>query len=164
MNWLDIVIVLALVFFALTGLAHGLIVELFQIGGIILGVILAGRYYSQLEPWLSFLGNANGVRIFSFIIIFVVVLMIAYAIGSLLKEAFSLLLLGPLDHLLGLIFGFIKGALVIQLVLIAFAKFPLFDMGLTLADSRLAPYFLNNFPVLLNILPADFEAVKRFFK
>lgn len=163
MNWLDIVIIVVIVWFIFTGLTTGLIREVIQLAGLVVGVLLAGHYYSQVGQWLSFIDSPDAIRIASFLLIFVAVALAAHFLGSILQQMVSLLFLGWLDHLGGGVFGFAKGALICQLVLVAFAKFSVLGMEPAITESRLAPLFLKTFPFLLNLLPQEFEAVKQFF-
>ena len=71
MNWLDIVIVVAIVVPALIGLKIGMIKAALSLAGLIIGVILAGRYYLPLSQRLSFISSASIAEIAAFIIILI---------------------------------------------------------------------------------------------
>ena len=49
MNWLDIVIIVALAISTFLGLKIGIIKALLSLAGLIVGVILAGRYYAPFS-------------------------------------------------------------------------------------------------------------------
>ena len=64
MNWLDIVILVALAIAVLIGLRFGLIKAVLLLVGIIVGVVLAGHYSGPLGERLTFIsspGVAKGV-------------------------------------------------------------------------------------------------------
>ncbi len=77
-------------------------------------------------------------------------------IAIMLKQVAAILLLGWADRLGGALFGLLKGLVVVEALLIAFVTF---DVGLddAIEDSGLASVFLDAIPVLLLILPNEFE-------
>jgi membrane protein required for colicin V production len=162
MNWLDVVIIIGLVWFTFTGLFVGLIREVISLAGLLVGVIIAGRFYPTGASYLSFIENQQIAQVLAFIAIFLVIVILAHVLGSALQRIASALLLGWANHLAGAVFGFVKAALIFEFVVIAFARFPMFGMGAAIDDSFLAPFFLESFPFLLNLLPAEFDAVRQF--
>ena len=78
-----------------------------------------------------------------------------------LRRFAALLLLGPFDHLGGALFGFLKGVLIVEVVLILVTAFPVAaSLQQAINDSVLAPVFLDGLPVMLKLLPGEFsEAV-----
>ena len=72
MNWLDIVIIIFLAITTITGLSKGLIKTIVPLVGVILAVILAGRFYGAVADWLShWLHSVSQANIAGFAIIFV---------------------------------------------------------------------------------------------
>ena len=92
MNWLDIVIIVALVLAVLGGLKNGLIKGVITLAGMIGGIILAGRYYETLGSLLpeSWGGGAN---IAGFVIILVLVLVVAAIVAFLLRNLLKAIML-----------------------------------------------------------------------
>jgi membrane protein required for colicin V production len=162
MNWLDIVIIAGVVWFAFTGLTAGLIREIAAIGGLILGVLVAGRYYSALGEKLVFISDGDVAKIVAFLVIFFAIALAAHLLARLLRGLASLLLLGWADRVGGALFGFGKGFILVEVALIAFAKFPFWGMGEAIDQSRLAPVFLRYLPFLLGLLPSEFDVVREF--
>jgi uncharacterized membrane protein required for colicin V production len=78
----------------------------------------------------------------------------------LLKETASLLMLGTFDHLAGAAFGLAKGVVIIQVLLILFATYPSLGLGDAISESSLSPVFTEDAPILLKVLPAEFDAAK----
>jgi uncharacterized membrane protein required for colicin V production len=74
-----------------------------------------------------------------------------------LKQTASLLMLGTFDHLFGAVFGFVKGMVVVEILLILFVTFPTLDLRNTIDQSMFGPLFLNGIPVLLRVLPVEFD-------
>ncbi len=162
MNWLDIVIVIALVFSAISGFANGLIKSVLSFIGLIVGVVLAGRFYVALSEHLSFISSESAARIVAFIIIFLVVMIIATIVGVILTKVVSTMLLGWLNRLLGLAFGVLIGAVFIGSILAIWVKY----MGPndTIINSPLAKFLVDRFPLVLDLLPSEFNSIRSFFR
>jgi len=48
-----------------------------------------------------------------------------------------------------------------QVLLIVFATYPSLGLGPAISDSALSPLFIERAPILLRILPAEFDAAKQ---
>jgi membrane protein required for colicin V production len=161
MNWLDIVIIVTLVINLLIGLKQGLIVGLLSLLGLVIGVILASNYNHVVASWLTFISNENIASIIAFAIILVAVMIIAFLLARVLKAAVSAIMLGWVDHLAGAVFGLFMGALFWGAVLAAWVKFV--GPGI-IPDSVMGKILLDRFPLILALLPNEFNLIRDFFK
>jgi hypothetical protein len=50
---------------------------------------------------------------------------------------------------------------IIQVLLIVFATYPSLGLGNAIKDSSLSPLFIEKAPILLKVLPAEFDAAKQ---
>lgn len=162
MNWLDIVILVAIGMATLFGLLVGLIGAALALAGIIVGVILAGRYYLPFSHLLSFIPSENVAQTVAFVIILVGVMLVALVVAWLLRRAFSMVKLGWIDHLGGAVFGLALGTIACGAVLAIWVKFA--GAGATITGSVLASILLEHFPIVLGLLPAEFDSVRSFFQ
>ena len=162
MSWLDIVLLVVIAIATLLGLRIGIIKAVLSLAGVIVGVILAGRYYVPLSEQLTFIPHAGAAKIVAFAIILIVVMIIASVAASLLKWAASIVMLGWVNRLGGALFGLVLGAILCGALLATWVKF--LGIGETIADSALARLLLDNFPVVLALLPDEFDAVRSFFQ
>ena len=163
MNWLDIVIVIAIIGFAVLGLSKGIIRMVFSIAGLAVGIVLAGMYYHSLAEILSSEG-ASWAGIAAFAIIVIVTMIVANLIGTLVKKLANLLLLGWVDRVIGLILGGISGGLLCAAALSIVTKyFPGWGMDIV-AQSTMAELVMDKFPMLLGLLPDDFDFISDFFQ
>lgn len=161
MNWLDIVIAVLLAVSIFGGLKQGLIKAALSLAGLIVGVWLASNYYEALGERLTFITNVDIANIVAFIIILVVVMIIANVAAALLKFTAKVALLGWVDRLGGALFGLFMGALFMGALLATIVKFA----GSTLiVDSFLAAVLLDKFPIILGLLPSEFDMVRDFFQ
>ena len=150
MNWLDIGIIVAIAITTLIGLKNGLIKAVLSLAGLIIGVILAGRYYVPLAEQLAFIPQATLAKIAAFAIILIAVMIIAGVLARLLKWAASVMMLGWVNRLGGAVFGLILGALLWGAFLTLWVQ--VFGAGETITNSSLAKLLLS-FPSPLSLLP-----------
>jgi membrane protein required for colicin V production len=161
MNWLDIIILVIIVGSAIGGLFNGFIKTIFSLGGFILGVFLAGRYYTNLGDSLTFISNETAAGILAFIIIFAAVTVIFAILGTIFTKIVSWALLGWINRLLGVVLGAFMGALMISAILAVIIKF---TGSSIISDSAMATFLLNYFPMILGLLPDEFNSIQGFFE
>ena len=162
MNWLDIVILVILVSATFTGLKTGIIKAVLSLAGLIIGVILAGRYYAPLAEQLTFIPQENVAKIAAFALILVGVMVIAGVLANFLKWAVSMVMLGWVNRLGGAAFGLLMGATFCGALLAIWGKF--LGFADTIINSALARVLLDYFPIILALLPEEFGAVRSFFQ
>lgn len=162
MGWLDIVLIAILAFAAFQGFKTGIIKAVISLAGVIVGVILAGRFYTPLAGQLTFVPHEGIAKIIAFAIILVGVMVVAGVVASLMKWATSLVMLGWINHLGGAIFGLMLGATFCGALLATWVKF--IGIGETVTSSALANVLLNYFPLVLGLLPQEFDSVRSFFE
>jgi len=125
MNLLDIFIIVPLVWFAYKGVRRGLVLELASLAGLVLGIYAAIHFSDFTEQFLidSFDAHGKYLYVISFIITLVVVIVVIYLIGKLIEKLLDLVALGFFNKLLGLVFGLLKGALLVSLILFIINSF-----------------------------------------
>ena len=155
MNWRDVVIVATIVAFTVTAYSAGLIREVATLAGMIAGIIIAGLLYDKLASEFSE-GDDVALAV-SFFILFGSVYLIAQICAYVIKKAASLVMLGWLNHIGGAFFGFLKGILVVEVVLLVFAAYPGLGMDGAVDGSALAPLFVEDVDFVLILLPSDFD-------
>jgi len=141
MNVLDWVIVGILVLSVLHAAAQGFVFEFFSLVGTVFGYLLAAWEYPvvarYLAPYVKSDLVAGGA---GFLLIFVAVVILAGIAGRIARWATSSVGLRWFDRLLGGAFGFLRGTLVVMVLVMAMASF--LPSSRALASSRLAQYFL----------------------
>lgn len=161
MNWLDIILILAFLLAAFIGYRRGIIRVVLMLAGLILGVFLAGRFYSSFADRLP-IGNDTAAKVLAFIIIFIAVIAAAFVLAFLLRRTIAALKLGWADNLSGAVFGFIAGAVTCGALLALVAHF--WDIEGTVGQSWIASILLDRVPAVLALLPDEFDSVRAFFE
>ena len=162
MNWLDIVILVIVAIAIFLGLRIGIIKAALSLAGLIIGIILAGRYYVPLSEQLSFIPQAGVAEVVAFTIILIGVMVIAVVLSRLLKWATSAVMLGWVNHLGGAVFGLVLAALLCGALLATWVKF--LGIAEVISESSLAVILLDRFPAVLALLPEEFDAIRSFFQ
>lgn len=162
MNWLDIVLIVAIGLATFIGLRKGIIRMALTLGGLVLGIFLAGRYYIPFAERLTLISSPTWAKVAAFAIIFIGVMVVAAVLARLLEKVASAILLGWANHLVGAILGFIVGAMFCGAVLAIWAKY--LGVSGAMADSRIVPILLDYFPKVLSLLPDDFDNIRSFFR
>jgi membrane protein required for colicin V production len=154
MNWLDIVIIVTIVIAGVTGLWVGLIRAVLSLAGLVVGIILAGRYYLPLSEKLSFIPQETAAKVVAFTIILLGVMAITLVLAWLLTKIASVTMLGWVNRLGGAVFGLILGIVIWGAILASWVNF--FGTSETITDSILAGVLLDYLPLGLWLLPGDF--------
>jgi len=158
MNWLDIVIVLVIAFFASTAFRAGLIREVVTLVSVVVGVVIAGIFYDDLaRDVLTFIDDEKTALVVGFLVLLGAVYLAGQLVAVMLKQAAALLFLGWADHAGGALFGLIKGLVVVEVLLILLVTFPRLGLKGDIDGSALASVFLDAAPLLLLVLPNEFE-------
>ncbi len=117
MVWIDVVLLIIIIWFAYRGLKNGLIIELSSLVALLLAVWAALKYGNILtelfQRYLSLEGNY--VPFVSFVVMFLVVLLLVNFIASLITKALQIAHLGILNRLLGLLFSILKVGIILSL-------------------------------------------------
>jgi len=161
-NWLDIVILVVVVIATFIGLRIGIIKAALSLVGVIVGVILAGRYYASLAERLTSIPQDGVADAVAFAIILIGVMIIASILATLLRWAASAVMLGWVNHLGGAVFGFVLGAILCGALLTLWGNF--LGAPEIFRESNLAGILLDRFPVVLALLPDEFDAIRSFFE
>jgi len=161
MNWLDIVIIVIAALFGVLGLWKGAIKAVFGIAGLVVGIALAGHYYQPLANVLSSDG-ASWSGIAAYAIILVATLVIAAIAGWFVAKLVHITMLGWVDRLVGFILGVGIGSMLCAAILAILSKyFPSTEVVIT--QSVVAKFLMEQFPLLLALLPKEFDFIHDFF-
>ena len=142
MNFLDIIILIIIFALSIYGLIRGFVKEIVSIISIVLGLSFALHWYEEAARYLAFLNNQNQQKILGFIIVFIGVSLLLSVLGKLMRLVLKGINLGCLDHLLGLVVGFVKGVVVACAILLVLVSF-LPPSNKVLAGSQLAPTIIS---------------------
>jgi membrane protein required for colicin V production len=154
MEWVDWVIVLVILLAVLAGLREGFFRSVCSTAGLLLGLALATWNYARLAAWLMFFVRIEAVaNVIGFLAIALAVMALAGLAGQMIAKTVHGMGLGCLDRLLGAVFGFLQGALLVMVViLVALAFYP---NAHWLARAKLPKYFFSACHLTARMSPVE---------
>ena len=157
MSLLDWAFVAILIVSTFTAAFSGIIVEVFSLGGLILGLVLACWNYQRLLPWVLGWGLPHdAAMVVAFVVIALGVMILAGILGRIIRWSVRFVGLGWLDHLAGAAFGLVKGAVLVVVVIVALLAFT--PKSSLVKNSRLAPHFLTVAHGVAGVSPTELSA------
>lgn len=145
-NFIDIIFIVIILFFAVTACVSGLIRELFGKLAVVAGAVAAFFFSGKLSPYLfKIINNKTVDLVIAFLLIFIAVFLFVKIIQILFKNIFSGEILKSLDHVLGFIFGAIEGVAIVSCVLILLEAQIWFDASSLIDGSTISSFLI---PVL----------------
>ncbi len=164
---IDIVLLAILAYFFFWGFSRGLIKAVGSFIGLIVAVVLAGRYFEQLAnqyaPYVGLQGSPNVAKVITFVILLVVINRVAMLAVNIIAKTYNTMAIIPGmklgNRLLGAALGLIEGAIMIGLVIFIISRFPFGTFIQSFLDSsKVAPIVLSISGILQPLLP---EAIRQ---
>ncbi|MCK4360872.1 MAG: CvpA family protein, partial [Bacteroidales bacterium] len=125
MNFLDIILILPVIWFAYKGFTKGFIIELTLLVALVLGVFIAINFSYFAADFLT--DNTKiahkYISIIAFVITFIAIVIAAFAVGKLLEKVINLLLLGFINKIAGCLFGILKAAFILSVIIFIINSF-----------------------------------------
>jgi membrane protein required for colicin V production len=120
MNYLDIILAIPLLWAAYKGFSKGLVVEIASLIAIVLGVLGAIHFSFYVSNALKLTSSYSPLICFA--ITFLIIVISIHFLARLIEGTLKLAALGLVNKLLGAIFGMIKIAFVLSVIMIFFEK------------------------------------------
>lgn len=153
-NWLDILLLVIIAITVIIGAIRGFVRQIIGLLAVILGLVLALKFYPYGKEVFTFLRNEVLAQLLGFFLIFVIVLSVGWVINILLAKAVR----GPfrsLNHFMGAGFGLLKGLIICVVVVFGFLVFPVNTR--ILEDSVLTPYCMEIADTAYNLIPQELK-------
>lgn len=154
---LDIGIVVLILLSTIVGLVMGFIKEFLTLAALLVAFALAAVYAEALTPEIPFARDSELMRWgIAFAVIFIGSLIIGLIVSGLLSSAVSRLGMGGFDHILGTLFGFVLGIMVITSIVLVVMPSSLSKQA-AWQDSRLMPYFEESAAWVKGAIPENWN-------
>lgn len=120
MNFLDILIVIPVLFAIYRGFKKGFIIELFTLLAILVGIYVGIHFSDFTANWLkeTFEWDSPYLPVVAFTLTFLAVGALIYFGGKVLEQMVKVVQLTPLNKALGIVFSGIKGIYIVSMVLV----------------------------------------------
>jgi len=120
MNFLDILILIFLVFFLYRGYKRGIVSEAFQIAGLVTAFYLSSPVSDIISKMIiaNYEIDEKIVFFVSGILAFIVIILIFLIVGKIVTKALKIVMLSLPNKIFGAIFGVVKGFFIVTLVIL----------------------------------------------
>jgi membrane protein required for colicin V production len=127
LNWVDLIIIVVILGFAIRGLMRGFFRELLSLVGLFLGLWVALLQFVPLGEWIESRSPLTDPLPFhvAFWTIFLGISLVASLAGYSLRKLAKGLLMGWLDTIMGAGVGVVKGVMILTVLLFLMAYLPL---------------------------------------
>jgi membrane protein required for colicin V production len=140
----------------LLGLWRGIIQEVLSLVGWVAAFYVSQMYAPQTAAWLPMEGSSQMLRYAAgFVVVFVAVLVGTALVSWVVKKLISAVGLGPLDRLLGSLFGLMRGVVILLAVTVFVGMTPMRETE-AWKQAQGAQWLQQFLHVLKPVLPADF--------
>lgn len=159
MNPLDVVLASIIAYCLVRGIFRGLIKELSSIVGVLGGFYAAYSYYPFMAKYLSvWITKAAYANLVSCLLLFAGVYLTISLLGVLIKYLMNIVFLGWTDRLCGLLFGTIKGLLIVSVIVVPLTTF-LPKNSKILKDSIIVQHTVGISALMVHVASADMKVL-----
>lgn len=140
---IDIIFGALLIIFVLRCTLRGFVEEFMSVAAIVLGLIVG---FLLFKNGADYLRTKMGLTVFpelaAFVLLFVGTFVVIKILEVILRDIIERIHIDSMDHIFGLLLGFVEGALIISLILLFLTYQPLFDSSSLLQKSWFAKLLL----------------------
>ncbi|MEY4438588.1 MAG: hypothetical protein RIQ36_52 [Pseudomonadota bacterium] len=140
----------------LLGMWRGIVQEVLSLVGWVAAFYVSQMYAPLAAAWLPMEGSSQMLRYAAgFVVVFVAVLVATVLVSWVVKKLVSAVGLGPLDRLLGSLFGLMRGVVILLAVTVFVGMTPMRETE-AWKQAQGAQWLQQFLHVLKPVLPADF--------
>lgn len=149
-NFLDLILLVILLFFAYNGFKRGFIDQTSTLLGLLAALFAAVRQYEYFTQFLEkyFDLSPSLMQFISFAVIFIVVNIVIHVLGITLKKIVDAIFLQPVDRAAGFVLGLVKAGIIIYLLILILAQIPHQKVNQVLNESFLAKRIIEASPFI----------------
>jgi len=122
MNYIDLILGIILIIAAIQGFRKGFIIEAASLAALILGIWGAIKFSDWTAGYISktFNYHSDSLGIIAFLLTFIGIVVLIHVLGKILDNTIKAVALGFLNRLAGIIFGVLKTAVILSILLLLF--------------------------------------------
>lgn len=120
MNFIDVLLIVPIIYACYKGFKHGFIIELFTLLAILVGIYVGIHFSDAVSGWMkkSWGWDSPYLPIISFTVIFLGVGAMIYFAGKVLEKMIKVVQLSPLNKALGILFAGLKMLYILSVLLV----------------------------------------------
>jgi len=155
--WFDYVIVFVILISSGIGIIRGFVSEALSLLTWIVSAYLSFIFYNDASSLLESIIATPSIRVFtSFSLIFLVILIVGSLVTQIIKKIISYTGISGTDHMLGLLFGCLRGILLVSVMIIVAELTPVVN-DKWWQQSLLIHYFNDLVIVIKSVLPFELK-------
>jgi membrane protein required for colicin V production len=145
MNWLDVVLLAILAASVAMSFRKGLSREVIGLASVVLAIVLGIWFYGAAGAWLiPYLSSRALANFAGFLLVFCGVMLVGHLVSYIVGRFLKVTGLSIFDHLLGAVFGAVRGILISVALIMAIMAFSQGDKPpSSVVNSRTAPYVVD---------------------
>lgn len=144
LNWADWFIFAILAISCVFGLKRGLVKEVLSIVSWVAALVIAVSFKSPMASLLEGSISSASLRdVVAFAVLFIFTLVVGALLGLIVRAFIKVSGISTFDRMLGFVFGFARGCIVVMLMLMLVPALISIDQDQWWADSRFIPGFLE---------------------
>ncbi len=128
MNFLDVMILVPMIWYGFKGYKKGLVFEVAGIVALLVGTWIAINFSKKLAEWAGFSGQY--IDIIAFVVTFGAVIFLVFAFAKFIEKAVTFVVPEFLNNLGGMILGAFKVALIVSVLLYFISSMDRFELFL----------------------------------
>jgi membrane protein required for colicin V production len=162
MTLIDIIVLAIICLFGLAGAKRGSVWEIFTIVGSVAGLLIPYVFNRQIGDSIAEYMSPGLLRIIATFFVFLFIFAMSYSlcsyIGYSLRKVYEKTFLKWVDRILGAFVGFVKGGLLVALVLVALSFSPWQDQGESFVrKSKVLTWGKKQVEKIIHREPAEFR-------
>ncbi|MCK4745267.1 CvpA family protein [Candidatus Parcubacteria bacterium] len=164
----DVILLAVLTIFTVWGFFFGFIQSFGSLAGLVLGVLIANKYYLILTGWIGFIPvGETAIKIIAFFTILILISKLTGFAFYFIDKFFHLISIIPflktINRILGGILGLAEGLLIVSVFLYIIHNYSINVLPAEmLSDSKLTPVLLKGFGYFSDLSQPIFQKVKDF--
>lgn len=124
MNFIDLIFIVILLWSAYRGFVKGFILQLSTLAALLLGILGAIKFSDYTAHLLvnNFSISENYLNIIAFAITFIIIVIVVHLLARVIEKLIQAIALGFINRILGVVFGIVKTAFIISVILVLVNK------------------------------------------
>jgi membrane protein required for colicin V production len=165
LKWVDIILIIMIVFGAIGGYREGFLMTIISLAAIILGILggfkLLGNAMLMLDSHFNI--NESILPFVAFAVVFIIIVIVVSLMGKIIKSSIDHSFLGPVDQAAGALLGIVKSAFLISTLIWIIDAMGLFNIKYLAGESKLFTLVAGFAPFVANWIGHLIPAFKGIF-
>ena len=165
MNWVDIILVVVILFGAVGGYREGFLMTIISLAAIVLGILggfaLLGKAMLMLDS--NFRIDESILPYIAFAVVFAIIVVVVSLLGKAIKSSIQQSILGGIDQAMGALLGIVKSAFLLSVAFWVFDSLGVEIITAWASRSGLYPFISGFAPLVADWMGELVPAFRNIF-